>query len=116
MAGCLLALAGRSGRRPDSGPTARVRIGMTDVDRFRTTVGLFAQLDGRFGGGHARQSLVQYLSADANRLLHGRYTDAVGLALFTATAEATLLAAWMTYGSSRRELKKKVGLGHFLDY
>jgi hypothetical protein len=55
------------GRRPDSGPTARVRIGMTDVERFRTTVGLFAQLDDRFGGGHARQSLVQGLARRAPR-------------------------------------------------
>jgi hypothetical protein len=73
---------------------------MTDVNRFRATVGLSAQLDDRFGGGHARQSLVQYLSADADRLLHGRYTDDVGQALFSATAEATLLAAWMTYDSA----------------
>ena len=42
---------------------------------------------------------IQYLSTDAERLLHGRYTEAVGRALFSATAEATLLAAWMSYDS-----------------
>jgi len=75
------------------------RIGLADVDRFRATVELFRQLDDRFGGGHARQALVQYLSTDADRLLHGRYTEAVGRAVFSATAEATLLAAWMSYDS-----------------
>ena len=89
------------GHRQQEGAIARgVRIGMADVDRFRTTAGLFTQLDDRFGGGHARQALVQYLSTDAERLLHGRFSDSVGRALFSATAEATLLAAWMTYDST----------------
>jgi transcriptional regulator with XRE-family HTH domain len=88
------------GRRPDSEFAGGVRIGMADVERFRATVDLFKQLDDRFGGGHARQALVQYLSTDAERLLHGRFTEAVGRALFSATAEATLLAAWMSYDSA----------------
>jgi hypothetical protein len=46
-----------------------VRIGMADVERFRATAELFAQLDDRFGGGHARQSLIQYLRSDGERLL-----------------------------------------------
>jgi hypothetical protein len=72
---------------------------MADVDRFRATVQVFVQLDDRFGGGHARDALIQYLRSDAGRLLRGRYTEAVGRALFSATAEATLLAAWMSYDS-----------------
>ncbi|MGI8448569.1 MAG: helix-turn-helix domain-containing protein [Streptosporangiaceae bacterium] len=87
------------GRQAGSDPATGVRVGMADIDRFRATVAMFTQLDDRFGGGHARAPLVQYLSADAERLLHGRYTDAVGQALFSATAEATLLAAWMSYDS-----------------
>jgi hypothetical protein len=88
------------GREPGSETSGGVRVGMADVDRFRTTVELFTQLDDRFGGGHARQALVQYLSTDAERLLHGRYSENVGRALFSATAEATLLAAWMSYDSA----------------
>jgi transcriptional regulator with XRE-family HTH domain len=61
-----------------------VRIGLGDVERFRTTVELFRQLDDRFGGGHARQSLIQYLSSDSERLLRGRYPEAVGKAMFAA--------------------------------
>lgn len=79
-----------------------VRVGMGDVERFRATVELFRQLDDRFGGGHARQSLIQYLSSDGERLLRGRYPEAVGSALFSAVAEATLLAAWMSYECATR--------------
>lgn len=46
------------------------------------------------------RALIQYLSADGTRLLHGRYTEAVGCALFSAVAEATLLAAWTAYDSA----------------
>jgi transcriptional regulator with XRE-family HTH domain len=88
------------GRQQDSEIAHGIRVGMSDVDRFRTTAKLFTQLDDRFGGGHARQALIQYLSTDAERLLHGRFSDNVGSALFSATAEATLLAAWMTYDST----------------
>ena len=70
-------------------PTNGVHVGMSDVARFRATVEMFQRLDDRFGGGHARQALVQYLHTDAGRLLHGRYTDDVGRELFSAAAEAT---------------------------
>jgi transcriptional regulator with XRE-family HTH domain len=79
-----------------------VRIGMGDVGRFRATVELFAQLDDRFGGGHARQPLIHYLRSDGERLLRGRYPQAVGSALYSAVAEATLLAAWMSYDAAPR--------------
>ena len=79
-----------------------VRVGLGDVERFRVTMEAFKQLDDRFGGGHARQALIQYLSSDGERLLRGRYTEAVGRALFSSVAEATLLAAWMSYDSAPR--------------
>jgi transcriptional regulator with XRE-family HTH domain len=85
---------------PGDDMLGRVRIGMSDVQRFRTTVEMFAQLDDQFGGGHARQALIQYLSTDAGRLLRGRYSATVGRELFSAVGEATLLAAWMTYDST----------------
>jgi hypothetical protein len=88
------------GRMPGEQAPQGVRIGMSDVERFQATVGMFDQLDDRFGGGHARQALIQYLSTDAERMLNGRYDDAVGRALFSAVGEATLLAAWMSYDSA----------------
>jgi hypothetical protein len=82
------------GHLPDQQPASSVSIGTGDVTRFRATVDLFVELDNRFGGGHARESLIQYLSTDGGRLLHGRYSEAVGRELFTAVAEATLLAGF----------------------
>ena len=79
-----------------------VGVGMGDVERFRVTVEAFGKLDDRFGGGHARQAVVAYLSSDGDRLLSGRFTEAVGSALFSSVAEATLLAAWMSYDSVPR--------------
>jgi hypothetical protein len=77
-----------------------VRIDAGDVTRFRATVDMFAEMDNRYGGGHAREALIKYLSVDGERLLRGRYSDTVGRDLFSAVGEATLLAAWMTYDSA----------------
>ena len=87
---------------PEADLPGGVRVGLGDVERFRVTVEAFGQLDDRFGGGHARPALIQYLSSDGDRLLRGRYTGTVGSALFSAVAEATLLAAWMSYECATR--------------
>jgi hypothetical protein len=87
---------------PEADVVGGVRIGMGDVERFRATAEMFRLLDDRFGGGHGRQALIQYLSSDGVRLLRGRYCGTVGTALFSAAAEATLLAAWMSYDSAPR--------------
>jgi hypothetical protein len=76
-----------------------VSIGTSDVERSRTTVDMFAKLDDRFGGGHARQALIQYLRTDADRMLSGKYTEAIGRELFAAVGDVTLLA-WMSYDSA----------------
>ncbi len=84
------------------------RVGSTDIGRFRATVDMFAQLDNRFGGGHARQALTQYLATDAKRMLRGRFSDETTReALFSAVAEATLLAAWMAYDSALHGLAQR---------
>ena len=88
------------GQVPGDQPARGVHIGTSDVARFRATVDVFAKLDDRYGGGHARQALIQYLKTDADRMLNGRYTEAVGRELFAAVGEATLLAAWMSYDSA----------------
>jgi hypothetical protein len=88
-----------------------VRIGTSDVERFRATVDVFAKLDDRYGGGHARQALIQYLRTDADRMLSGRYTEAVGRELFAAVGEATLLAAWMSYDQRPRK-RTRSGVFH----
>jgi transcriptional regulator with XRE-family HTH domain len=87
------------GLTPAELPARGTGIGMPDVERFGVTVDTFTKLDDRFGGGNARQALIQYLSTDADRMLNGTFDDATGRALFSAVGEATLLAAWMSYDS-----------------
>lgn len=72
-------------------------VGSADVARVRASTALFAELDNRFGGAHARRSLIHFLDRDAAALLTGRYTDETGRELFAAVAEASLLAAWTSY-------------------
>lgn len=72
-------------------------VGRADVTRVRSSSALFTELDNRFGGAHARRSLIHFLDRDAAALLAGSYTDAVGRELFAAVSEASLLAAWTSY-------------------
>ncbi|MEU6174992.1 hypothetical protein ABZ832_24175 [Streptantibioticus parmotrematis] len=84
-----------------------VRVGLADVSVIKSTSDLFAQLDDRFGGDHARQSVIQYLSRDVAPLLSGTYTEPVGRALFSTVAESTLLAGWMSYDACRHGLAQR---------
>jgi transcriptional regulator with XRE-family HTH domain len=80
------------------GDTSQGRaVGHADVIRVRASSALFAELDNRFGGAHARRSLIHFLNRDAAALLSGHYTDAIGRELFAAVSEASLLAAWTSY-------------------
>jgi hypothetical protein len=96
---------------PWSAPTAPrergTRVGPGDVARVRAAIEAFARLDDRFGGGHARQAFVQYLGRDVLPLLKGRRGEAVGEALLGAVAQATLLAAWMTYDACQHGLAQR---------
>ncbi|MGW6456956.1 hypothetical protein ACWF94_13720 [Streptomyces sp. NPDC055078] len=83
------------------------RVGLADVAMIKSTADMFVQLDDRFGGDHARQSLIQYLSRDVVPLLSGQYTQAVGRALFATVAEATLLAGWMSYDACHHGLAQR---------
>ncbi|MBO7938139.1 hypothetical protein JTP77_019780 [Streptomyces sp. S9] len=74
-------------------------VGAIDVDMVRSTADAFSMLDGKFGGGHARRALIQYLHTDVRPMLDGKYSDDVGKQLHSAVAEALLLAGWMSYDS-----------------
>ncbi|MGL5862971.1 MAG: hypothetical protein ACRCY9_17130 [Phycicoccus sp.] len=93
-----LAAAGRPGA---------VRVGSGDVAAVQATVEHFAVLDNRFGGGHARRALIQYLSADVAPMLPGVATETTRRALFATVAEATLLAAWSCYDSGVHGLAQR---------
>jgi hypothetical protein len=80
---------------------------LADVAMVKATADTFAMLDDRFGGGHARQAVIQYLSHDVAPLLHGTYTESVGKALFSTVAEATMLAGWMSYDAGHHGLAQR---------
>ncbi|TVL94528.1 regulator [Streptomyces sp. SAJ15] len=84
-----------------------MRVGLADVAMIKPTSGMFAELDDRFGGEHARHSVVQYLNCDVAPLLTGQYTEAVGRALFSTVAESTLLAGWMSYDACQHGLAQR---------
>ncbi|OIJ69198.1 transcriptional regulator [Streptomyces mangrovisoli] len=84
-----------------------VRVGLGDVATIKTTADMFAELDDRFGGDHARYAAIQYLSTEVAPLLRGQYTEQVGRALFSTAAEATLLAGWMSYDACRHGLAQR---------
>lgn len=90
---------------PSTGRTPKV--GLTDVAVIKATADMFAHLDDQFGGDHARQSVIQYLSREVAPLLKGQYTEKVGRALFSTAAEATLLAGWMSYDAGRHGLAQR---------
>ncbi|WP_330175083.1 hypothetical protein OG875_17035 [Streptomyces sp. NBC_01498] len=89
--------------RSDQSP----RVGLTDVAVVKATIDVFTRLDDQFGGGHARQSVIQYLSRDVVPLLTGHYTETVGRALFSTVAEAVLLAGWMSYDAGHHGLAQR---------
>ncbi len=86
------------------------QIGAVDVAAVRATGRLFRRLDNRFGGGHARAALVQYLNTDIAEMLTGGYPDEVGRELFAAAAELTRLAGWMAYDTGHHGLAQR----HFI--
>lgn len=88
-------------------PATSRRVGMADVDALQTTTGMFADLDNRYGGGHARTAFVQFLSSDVEAMMRGQYGADVGPRLFSAVAEALLLAAWMAYDSGLHGLAQR---------
>ncbi len=92
---------------PSAARTDGARVGLADVAMIKTTSDMFAEMDDRFGGEHARQSVVQYLSQDVAPLLTGQYTEAVGRALFSTVAESTLLAGWMSYDACHHGLAQR---------
>jgi hypothetical protein len=83
------------------------RVGLPDVAAIKSTSDMFSNLDDKFGGDHARQSVIHYLSRDVAPLLTGQYSEAVGRALFSTVAESTLLAAWMSYDACHHGLAQR---------
>ncbi|MFI0418047.1 hypothetical protein [Spongiactinospora sp. 9N601] len=89
--------------RPAAPPTGGRRGGAGDVDRLRATTAVFADLDDRYGGGHARAAVAAYLSREVAPLLHGT-TGPARTPLFRAAGELTYLAAYMAMDAGAPDL------------
>ncbi|SDK54648.1 hypothetical protein SAMN04487820_10968 [Actinopolyspora mzabensis] len=95
-------------RSPWRGSSASpTKVGSADIERLRSTTDLFARMDNQYGGGHARRSLIEFLRNDVSSLLKGSYTMESGRQLFSAAAESTLLAAWMSYDAGVHGLAQR---------
>ena len=95
------------GLRPRAERNGRSRVNTTDVRRLRATRDLFDQLDNQFGGGHARRALLDYLRDDLPDLLRAGASGSVKNDLFSAAAEATQLAAWMSYDAGHHGIAQR---------
>jgi tetratricopeptide (TPR) repeat protein len=96
------------------------RVTAGDVMRLRATRDLFDRLDNQFGGGHARRALLEYLRDDLPNLLRAGASGRFRQDLLSAAAEATQLAAWMSYdaghhGIAQRYFIQALGLADAAD-
>lgn len=83
--------------QPASSSNSRA-VGMTDVQMIREMTQTFRGLDNRFGGGHARSAITNYLASEVLPLLReGRYRSGVHRELRAAVADLNQVAGWMAY-------------------
>jgi hypothetical protein len=76
----------------------RRAVALSHVDSLREMTRTLRVLDNRYGGAHARETLIRFLASEVRPLvLEGSYSDAVGRELLSAAAEAVQLAGWMTF-------------------
>jgi hypothetical protein len=68
---------------------------------------VFDEMDNRFGGGHARVATLRYLSEHVAPLLHLSHPENQRRDLFTAAAQLTATAGWMTYDSGQLGLAQR---------
>jgi len=97
-------IADRGRRAVDGSAT----VGRGEVAAVREMLEVFSKADERFGGGHARPALVQYLTSDVAAYLRGTFTsEADRRAMFSAAAEMTYLAGWKAFDSSLHGLAQR---------
>ena len=92
-------------RMPDRGRARGAagahRVGRVDVEAVRDMTGLFRRIDQRRGGGHARTTVVRYLTIDVAGYLRGRFPDErVRREMFTAASDLAYLAGWMAFDNA----------------
>ncbi|GGM27810.1 MULTISPECIES: Tat pathway signal protein [Micromonospora] len=93
------------GRRVHGGGAA---VGRSEIDAVREMLDVFSKADERFGGGHARLAVVQYLTSDVAGYLQGRFSSLNDRRdMFSVAAEMTYLAGWKAFDSSLHGLAQR---------
>src|SRR5215216_3496146 len=87
--------------------TRRGWVGHSDIEAVRAMQSSLKAIDDAQGGGVALPMAVEYLRGEVAPLLHGRYRDAVGRALFSTTAQFTLGVGWMAYDAGKYRLAQR---------
>ena len=83
-------------------------VGRGEVTAVRDMLAVFSKADERFGGGHARLAVVQYLTSDVSAYLSGSFqSDADREAMYSAAAELAYLAGWKSFDSSLHGLAQR---------
>ncbi|MGW2846535.1 tetratricopeptide repeat protein [Streptomyces sp. NPDC001274] len=82
-------------RRTSNAAPGAVRVGQGEVAAVRHVVKALGDSASELGGGHARHLAVRYLTQDVAPWLEGRFTEATGRELFSATSQLVHLAGWM---------------------
>lgn len=91
------------GRSPLSEvPADSSRISRANVDQVEMMTAALNTLDYKFGGGHARTAVLEYIARDVAPLLkEASPTSQVGRDFLSASAVLLRLAGWMAYDSGR---------------
>ncbi|MFC9325986.1 MFS transporter [Kitasatospora sp. NPDC057015] len=93
---------------PSTADLASYRVGHSDAVKLREAAQEARRWDSKYGGGDWRSSMVpECLRVEAAPLLLASYSDAVGRALFGATAELTRLAGWMAFDTGQHEAAQR---------
>ncbi|WP_258038812.1 Tat pathway signal protein [Streptomyces sp. SM12] len=89
------------------GPKRRI-VGKRDLVAVQDMARAFSAIDQRHGGGHARTSVVQYLSTDVVRYLSGHFVDsAVRRGMYTSASELAYVSGWMAFDNAEHAVAQK---------
>lgn len=84
------------------------RVGRRDLEALRETTATFSRIDQRYGGGHARGAVVQYLATDVKTLLEGRFADdRIRRTAFTTAGELAYLCGWMAFDDGEHKTAER---------
>ncbi|MGQ0777356.1 MAG: hypothetical protein ACT4NY_23570 [Pseudonocardiales bacterium] len=95
---------------PPAQSTARAggqRVGMVDVEVLTDQIAHFTRLQHQYGSGRVRDQVVTLLNREANRLLHGTYSEKTGRALLSTVARLTRQVGFLTADVGRPALAQR---------